>query len=102
MLYRSCVFQIYRSTIPVRSGVRIAIQAGNVVSWHRSAAGTRWLKKGFAALFLLGSFALFGQSESGELHLRVSDPSGQGVRTVIHVLSEANRYRAILETNEQG
>jgi outer membrane receptor protein involved in Fe transport len=32
----------------------------------------------------------------------VIDPSGRGLRTAIHLVSEANQYREILETNEQG
>jgi hypothetical protein len=58
--------------------------------------------KRFAALFLLSTLPLFCQSNSGELHLKVTDPSGQGVKTAVHILSEANQYRVTLKTGGQG
>jgi TonB-dependent Receptor Plug Domain len=45
---------------------------------------------------------LFCQSTSGELRLRVTDPSGLGVRTIVQVSSEANQYRNVLATDDQG
>jgi hypothetical protein len=53
-------------------------------------------------LFLLCALPLCGQSNSGELNLRVTDPSGQGVKLTVHVSSEANQYRAVLQTDSQG
>ncbi len=44
----------------------------------------------------------FAQSNSGELRLRVTDPSGRGVKTTVRVLSEANQYQTSLQTDEQG
>jgi hypothetical protein len=58
--------------------------------------------KKFAALFFLGALPLFGQSNSGELRLRVTDPSGLGVRTVVQIISAANQYRSTLATSDQG
>ena len=54
------------------------------------------------ALFLFCALPLFCQSNRGELRLRVTDPAGRGVKTAIHILSEANQYRNILQTDEQG
>jgi hypothetical protein len=58
--------------------------------------------KRFAALFLLLSSPLFAQSNTGELHLKVADPSRLGVRTTVLIVSEANQYRNTLATAEDG
>jgi hypothetical protein len=55
-----------------------------------------------ATIFFLCAWPVFCQSNSGELHLRVTDPSGLGVKTVVHVLSEANQYRSVLATSDEG
>ena len=59
------------------------------------------MKKG-ALLLLLSAVSLHGQSNSGGLKLRVIDPSGLGVKAAVHVSSEANQYRAVLQTDNQG
>jgi hypothetical protein len=43
-----------------------------------------------------------GQSNYGELHLKVTDPSGLGVKTLVQVASKANQYRTAQTTNDQG
>ncbi len=58
--------------------------------------------KGFAPLAFFCALPLFGQSNSGELHLKVTDPSGLGVKTIIHITSEANQYRNALVTSDEG
>jgi hypothetical protein len=58
--------------------------------------------KRFAALFLTCAVPLFCQSNSGELRLRVTDPSGLGVKTTVQITSEANQYRNTLSTSDQG
>lgn len=55
-----------------------------------------------AVLFLLSALPIFCQSNSGELRLRVADPSGHGVQVTIRLLSQANQYSASLETDKQG
>jgi len=55
-----------------------------------------------SALFLLCTAPIFCQSNSGELRLRVTDPSGRGVKTVVHLVSEASQYRTTLQTDDQG
>ena len=55
-----------------------------------------------ALLLLLGSLPTFGQSNSGELRLRVADPSGRGMQATIHLVSEANQYGINLDTDKQG
>ncbi len=58
--------------------------------------------KRFAAMFFFCALPLFSQSNSGELRLKVTDPSGLGVKTTVHIISEANQYRNTLETSDQG
>ena len=50
----------------------------------------------------LVSTGVSGQGNHGELRLQVTDPSGQGVKTTIHLVSEANQYRADVATDKQG
>ncbi len=53
-------------------------------------------------IFFCCALPLFAQSNSGELRLTVLDPSGRGVKTTVHLISEANQYTNSLSTNEQG
>ena len=55
-----------------------------------------------ASFFFYCSFFLFAQSNSGELRLKVTDPSGSGIKTSVQILSEANQYRRTLSTDDQG
>ncbi|MGC2544363.1 MAG: carboxypeptidase-like regulatory domain-containing protein, partial [Silvibacterium sp.] len=55
-----------------------------------------------AACFCLCAMPLLSQSNSGELHLKVIDPSGRGVRSVVTIVSQANQYRNTLATGDQG
>ena len=45
---------------------------------------------------------LFCQSNTGELRLKVTDPSGGGTKATVLIISEANQYRASLTTSDQG
>ena len=58
--------------------------------------------KRFAAFLFCFAAPLWGQSNSGELRLRVTDPSGLGVKTTVQITSEANQYRSTLATSDQG
>jgi len=53
-------------------------------------------------VILLWAAALFAQSNRGELHLKVTDPRGQGVKTSVRLVSEANQYDNTLTTAEDG
>jgi hypothetical protein len=55
----------------------------------------------FAALFFC-ALPLFGQSNSGELRLKVTDPDGLGVKTTVRIVSTANQYHNSLATSDQG
>jgi hypothetical protein len=57
----------------------------------------------WAAIFaLISALPLLGQSNSGELRLRVTDPAGFGMKTIVLIVSRANQYRSTQETSEQG
>lgn len=58
--------------------------------------------KTIALIFLLSASALVGQTNSGELHLKVTDPSGIGVKAAVQLTSEANQYSNSLTTNNNG
>jgi len=60
------------------------------------------LIKRLAALFLLCALPGFCQTNTGELRLTVTDPSGARVKSTVLIISEANQYRASLSTNDQG
>ena len=53
-------------------------------------------------LILMLAIPAFGQSNYGELHLKVTDPSGLGVKTTVQIISKANQYRTTQTTNDQG
>src|ERR1700720_334672 len=55
-----------------------------------------------ALLLLMVAISSFGQSNYGELHLKVTDPSGLGVKTLVQIVSKANQYRTGQTTNDQG
>lgn len=58
--------------------------------------------KRLAVLFFLFVLPVFCQSSSGELRLKVTDPSGLGVKASVLIISEANQYRNTLTTSDQG
>src|ERR1700723_2612624 len=58
--------------------------------------------KRLIVIFLFCTFPLFGQSNSGELRIKVIDPGGLGVKITIQITSKANQYRNTLTTSDQG
>lgn len=63
--------------------------------------GSRFLSIS-AALFFLSAHLACSQSNSGEMRLHVTDPSGHGLQASVHLLSQANQYNAELVTDNQG
>ncbi|MGA8072158.1 MAG: TonB-dependent receptor [Candidatus Acidiferrales bacterium] len=53
-------------------------------------------------LVLLIGLAASGQSNSGELRLKITDPLGLGVKTKVELLSEANQYHGAFLTDDAG
>ena len=58
--------------------------------------------KRLAGIFLLSASMLFGQTNSTELRLKVTDPSGIGAKAAVQIISEANQYRNSRTTNNDG
>jgi len=58
--------------------------------------------KRLLVLLFLGASVVYAQANEGELHLKVTDPSGLGVKTTVQVVSRANQYRNALTTDSQG
>jgi outer membrane cobalamin receptor len=60
--------------------------------------------KRFVVLYLLVVFAVstVGQSNIGELRLKVTDPSGLGIRASIGLVSEANQFHETYSSDETG
>ena len=53
-------------------------------------------------LFFSCASTVLCQSNRGELHLKVVDPKGVGVKTLVQIKSEANGYQNVLATDDQG
>ena len=53
-------------------------------------------------IFLICTSCLLGQSNSGELRIRVTDPSGLGVKSSVELVSEANQFQKTLTTDGLG
>jgi hypothetical protein len=60
------------------------------------------LIKKFFFFLVCCTAAAFGQANQGELQLQVTDPSGLAVRSIVHIVSEGNRYENTLATDAQG
>ena len=105
--------------------MRLKVAVARGAAWHRSAGGTHSFNRGHQiqpcndyaqegsqlltkrsaslALFCLSwVLPLLCQTNTGELHLKITDPSGAGLRASIQIVSEANQYRATLATDHQG
>ncbi len=55
-----------------------------------------------ASLCFLCALPLLAQSNRGELRLTVTDVAGRGVKTAVRIQSQANQYRATLQTDSRG
>ena len=58
--------------------------------------------KRLTLLFLFCAAAALCQSNRGELHLKIVDPNGVGLKTSVQMKSEANGYQSTLVTDDQG
>ncbi|HEY2122796.1 MAG TPA: carboxypeptidase-like regulatory domain-containing protein, partial [Chthoniobacterales bacterium] len=52
--------------------------------------------------FLLFALPLMGQSNTGELRLKVADPHGLGVKASVEMTSDASQFHRHLTTDESG
>jgi outer membrane cobalamin receptor len=60
------------------------------------------MMKSWLVLSLFWAVPLFAQSNSGELRLKVTDPTGLGVKSSVQLVSEVNQFRKTLVTDEVG
>ncbi|MGA7829812.1 MAG: TonB-dependent receptor [Terracidiphilus sp.] len=58
--------------------------------------------KRLIVIFLFFAVRLLCQTNQGELRLKVTDPAGRGVKTVVQIVSSANQYQSLLATSDQG
>ncbi len=58
--------------------------------------------KRLAAVLVLCALPVFCQTNSGQLNVKVTDPSGLGLKATVRIASDANQYRIALSTNDQG
>ena len=75
----------------------LSTPTGQQLNYKRRLFMTR-----LVAIFFLCAVPLFCQSNSGELRLRVTDPDGLGVKTMVQIVSRANQYRNTLATSDLG
>jgi hypothetical protein len=62
----------------------------------------RIFMKRLTLLFLFSASTALCQSNRGELHLKVVDPNGAGLKASVQIKSEANGYQSVLVTDDQG
>jgi outer membrane cobalamin receptor len=60
------------------------------------------MKRLLVILLLLGAAPLFGQSDTGELRLKVTDPSGAALESSVDLVSEANHVSESFSTDAAG
>jgi outer membrane cobalamin receptor len=60
------------------------------------------VKRSLILLLLLFAASTLGQSNTGELRLKVSDPSGLGLRASVVLVSEANQFNATYSSDDAG
>jgi hypothetical protein len=58
--------------------------------------------KKLAVFFLFFASPLYSQTNTGELRLKITDPSGLSVKATVQIVSEANDYEHTLVTDDQG
>ncbi|HEX3470469.1 MAG TPA: TonB-dependent receptor [Silvibacterium sp.] len=59
-------------------------------------------RKRLTALLLLCALPVLGQVNTGELRLKVTDPSGLGLKTSAHLVSDGNQYNNTFTTDDSG
>jgi hypothetical protein len=60
------------------------------------------MKKALRIAILLWALPTLAQSDTGELRLIVTDPSGLGLKSTVQLVSDANQYRHTFTTDSQG
>src|SRR5271166_28770 len=60
------------------------------------------MKKTLITAVFLWTLPIVAQSNTGELRLTVTDPSGLGLKSTVELVSDANQYRYTLTTDDKG
>jgi hypothetical protein len=60
------------------------------------------MKKALRIALLLWTLPMLAQSNTGELRLTVTDPSGSGLKSTVELVSEANQYSYTYTTDDHG
>ncbi|HVO79401.1 MAG TPA: TonB-dependent receptor [Terriglobales bacterium] len=60
------------------------------------------LRIGLWVFLLAFSIGLFGQSNAGELRLKVNDPAGLGLKSTVELASEASQFHKSFTTDDAG
>ncbi len=60
------------------------------------------MKNAVRIAVFLSALPVLAQSNTGELRLTITDPSGHGVRSQVQLVSEANQYRSRFTTDDRG
>jgi hypothetical protein len=81
-----------------REQERVAIAALTPIQKGRNAK----MKRALRIAVLVWAFPMLAQSNTGELRLTITDPSGRAVRSQVLLLSEVNQYRYTFSTDDQG
>ncbi len=87
---RYCFAKTQAASSPAKTGV---------VSWGPPMSKHCYIA---ALSCLLCAMPLLSQSNTGELRIKVTDPSGLAVRCSVELISEANQYRNSLATDDRG
>lgn len=77
-------------------GIRQPVKYAQAMRW----AGKLWIAGGLS--LLCSAVPLQGQTNTGELRVKVTDPDGLGVKTTVQITSRANQYRNSRATSDQG
>ncbi|HXW16273.1 MAG TPA: TonB-dependent receptor plug domain-containing protein [Terriglobia bacterium] len=77
---------------------------GNWLARRRAmkAAAARRHALGMALAVLLTASPLCGQTNTGELRFKVTDPAGLGIKSSVELVSEANQFHKTYSTDSDG
>jgi hypothetical protein len=78
------------------------IQRGGDAMRKKAPTGTAFFLTAELCVALLCAFPLLAHSQTGELRLTVTDPSGSGVKSTVELVSQANQYRSAFTTDDEG
>src|SRR5690348_10713535 len=63
---------------------------------------THWARHILLIVVLLSGSGICAQTNTGELRIKITDPSGLGLKAKVEISSSANEYRSTLTTDDSG